>query len=601
MEKRIFSLQTSLQKSIDQFRHRLSDIDALPQLTLVGIIIGLFAGVVIVLFRLAIDVPLQYLLPSHAENFEALPSYLHFLLPVIGAAIISLCFYYIPQRFHNVSVGNVLERLHNHQGRMSLGSLLVQFFGGVACLISGQSVGREGPAVHLGASTASILGQWLKLPNNSLRTLIGCGVAAAIAASFNTPVAGVIFAMEVVMMSYSIVGFIPIVMSAVCGALVTRLVFGEEFLLSVTDFHLESLWELAVMIAVGFTIGAFATLYMRLQLYFNRFSHHSISLRIMLAGLVTGCIAFFIPEVLGLGYDTVNLALEGHLALNTIALLIFAKILATSFSVGMGLPGGLIGPQLFIGACIGALIGMLINYFVPNSSDSGFYVLLGMAAMMGAVINAPLAALMAVLELTYNPSIIFPSMLVIVIACLTTRQLYKCEGIFVEVLAANGHSLDSSPSQQILSNVGVRSVMQTAFVECHSTLSTSAATTLLKSNPLWLILHHKDNVLLLRAAGLASYISETIASTTMNNKNAASNDDGEHPVIDLLEIPGERLSLSSINERATLYEAKQQLAKQKGDALYVVSSSRQPATEPSSTPDIIGIVTHATIDNHYQL
>lgn len=599
MEKRIFSLHKSLQKtlkkssqkSINQFRHRLSGIDALPQLTLVSIVIGLFAGSLIILFRLAIYVPLQYFLPKHTENFEGLPSYLHFLLPIIGAAIIALCFYYIPQRFHNVSVGNVLERLHNHQGRMSLGSLLVQFFGGIACLISGQSIGREGPAVHLGASTASILGQWLKLPNNSLRTLIGCGVAAAIAASFNTPIAGVIFTMEVVMMSYSIVGFIPIVMSAACGALMTRFVFGEEFLLSVTDVHLESLWELMVMIAVGFTVGVFATLYMRLQLYFNRFSHHPISLRIMLAGIVTGCIAFFIPEILGLGYDTVNLALEGQLALNTVALLIFAKILATSFSVGMGLPGGLIGPQLFIGACIGALIGILMNTFFPESSDSSFYVLLGMAAMMGAVINAPLAALMAVLELTYNPSIIFPSMLVIVIACLTTRQLYKCEGIFVEVLAANDHSLDANPSQQALSNVGVRSVMQTAFAECQSKLSTNAVSTLLQNNPLWLIVHTEEHALLLRAADLASYI----------NKIANENSDNEDALIDLLEIPRERLSLSAINERATLYEAKQQLTKQRVDALYVASSSNPSNTHSLATDEVIGIVTHATIDNHYKL
>jgi hypothetical protein len=334
------------------------------------------------------------------------------------------------------------------------------------------------------------------------------------------------------------------------------------------------------MIAVGFSIGVFATLYMRLHLFFNRFSHHPISARILIAGVATGCMAFFIPQILGLGYDTVNLALEGKLGVSTLAILVFAKILATSFSVGMGLPGGLIGPQLFIGACIGALIGTLMNSLFPDSSTSSFYVLLGMAAMMGAVINAPLAALMAVVELTYNPSIIFPSMLVIVIACLTTRQLFKCEGIFVELLAANNHSLDSSPSQQQLSNMGVRSIMQTAFIQSKSTISVKQASRILNNKPLWIIVGTGDTMILLRAANIASYIS---AGNTVEP-------------IDLLAIPGKHLKLSPIHELATLYEAKQTLIKQQTDALYVV-----PVSNTQPTPTILGIITHNTIDLHYKL
>lgn len=571
-------------KHLDRFRHSLAGIDALPQLTFLGVVIGLCSGALIVVFRLLIDLPLQFFLPDNAENFEGLPSLYHFLLPFIGSVIIGLCVYRLPKKYHDVSVGHVLERLHNFQGRLPLGNVLVQFFGGAICLLSGQSVGREGPAIHIGASAASLLGQWLKLPNNSLRTLIGCGVAAAIAASFNTPVAGVIFAMEVVLMSYSIVGFIPVMIASVCGAFVTQLVFGKEFLFSVTDFQMQGLWELLILVVAGFIIGILATLYMRLQLSFHRFSHYPLTGRVIAAGFLTGCIALAAPEILGLGYDTVNLALEGKLAISALLLILFAKLIATAFSVSMGLPGGLIGPQLFIGACIGAIIGAISNGMFPGeTSHSGFYVLLGMAAMMGAVINAPLAALMAILELTSNPSIIFPSMLVIVISCLTTRQLFKCDGIFVEQLCANGKSLDSGPTQQILSNIGVRSVMKTAFVECAALVTQGAAIRLLNSNPLWIVITLEDQgMTLLRAADLASYLSSPSSSET--------------PHIDLLEIPAERLSLSPINERATLYEAQQMLSQQHTDAVYVTGTLKhQPAEE------LLGIITRNTIDNHYRL
>jgi chloride channel protein, CIC family len=577
--------------SLHQFRHSLAGIDALPQLSLLGAIIGVCAGGLIILFRLLIEIPLTQVLPLHSENFEALPQLQHFLFPFVGSLIIAACFYFIPKEYQDVSVCNVLERFHNFQGRMHIGNLFVQFFGGIMCLISGQSVGREGPAVHIGASTASLLGQWLKLPNNSLRTLIACGVAAAIAASFNTPIAGVIFAMEVVIMSYSIVGFIPVMMASVCGAFATRLVFGEETLFTFTGFRMNGLWELSLMLVAGFIIGIFATGYMRLQLFFNRLSHYPLASRIIAAGFITGCLALLAPEILGLGYDTINLALESKIALSSLVIILVIKIIATSFSISMGLPGGLIGPQLFIGACLGAIIGHLMNGLFPDSvSHSGFYILLGMAAMMGAVINAPLAALMAVLELTYNPSIIFPSMLIIVVACITTRQLFKCEGIFIEQLSLNDKLLASSPTQQTLSNIGVRSVMQTAFVQTNGLISQITARDLLLSNPLWIVISTtEEQLILLRAADLASYIHAE--KNHLDDKQRLSESE-----IDLLEIAGERLSLQAIHELDTLYQAQQILAQQHSDALYVT-----PQIQDTPKPLVLGIITRNTIDNHYKI
>ncbi len=574
----------------NRFRHSLADIDALPQLTFLGIIIGCAAGLLIVVFRYSVELSLGYLLSDNNENFEGLSPLWRFGLPMTGALFIATALQGLQEKDRLVSVGHVLERLHNFQGRMPVINLLVQFIGGALSLITGQSVGREGPAVHIGASISSLIGQGLKLPNNSLSTLVGCGVAAAIAACFNTPVAGVIFAMEVVLMSYTIIGFVPIMMASVCGALVARATLGAEVFFTIDNAELHGFWEIPFMVVAGLIIALFATLYMRLQLGFNRFSHYPIFFRVCAAGLLTSTVGLFFPEILGQGYDTINLSLEGSIGFSILLAIALAKILTTSFSISMGIPGGLIGPQLFIGACVGGMIGIIGNILFPeNITDSGIYVLLGMAAMMGAVLNAPLAALMAVLELTYSPGIIFPSMLIIVIACVATRQLYRCDGIFVEHLNLTGTKLESGPLQQMLGNIGVRSAMKIAFIETKNEVPTKIAHKMLSNNPLWIVIKTDKNPVLLRAADLAI----TLKTQEEQKENSEQILESEKNV-DLLEIPAQRFDLMPITELSSLFEAKKILDKNPGSALFVT-----PQIQVTPEAKILGIITQETISNYY--
>jgi H+/Cl- antiporter ClcA len=578
---------------INQFRNRLSDIDALPQLTLLGAVIGCITGLLIVIFRYSIDITLSYFLPLNNDNFEGLTPIWQFGLPVFGAFIIGLSFHFLDSKHRHVSIGHVLERLHNYEGRMPVINLFVQFIGGIISLICGHSVGREGPAIHIGASISSLMGQWLKLPNNSLGTLIGCGVAAAIAASFNTPIAGVIFAMEVILMRYTITGFIPIMMASVCGALVARTVFGNEVFLSIDTIELNGLIEMPFMVIAGIIVALFASAYIKLQLRFNRLHHYPIFARIMAAGILTGVVALFFPEILGLGYDTINLTIQGKISLGFLLALAISKIIVTSFSIGMGIPGGIIGPQLFIGACIGGFIGIVGNSLFPaDIHNNGIYVLLGMAAMMGAVLNAPLAALMAVLELTYSPGVIFPSMLIIVVACVLTRHVSKCDGIFLEQLQSKGTKLNISPVKQVLGGIGVRSAMTTSFSECESKISTAVANHILTTNPLWIIIKAKNDLLLLRAADLVLAL-ETLKENpdVEQNKLAATKID---TVIDLLEIPAQRFNILPIPELASLFEAKQTLDRKPGNALFVI-----PQIQATKEQKVLGVITQDTINNYY--
>ncbi|GAA5315705.1 MAG: chloride channel protein [Candidatus Pelagadaptatus aseana] len=568
---------------LDNFRHQLAHLDALPQLTILGLISGLAAAAVIVAFRLLIDGPLQVLLEGHSENFESLPSHWRFALPVAGSlALAALVLSFKPEH-RQVSVGHVIERLNNHQGKLPAGNWILQFFGGALALISGQSMGREGPAVHLGAGIASQLGQWFKLPNNSLRTLVGCGIASAIAASFNTPMAGVIFAMEVVLMEYTIAGFVPVMMASVTGAIVVQYVFGPEQAFNITLPSLNTLDELTIIIAAGIVIAYFAALVIRTQLWFNSKKHWPLTLRFLAAGVTTGSLALFVPQIMGVGYDTIEAAMAGQIGFSLLLAILFAKILATCVSTGFGLPGGVIGPMLFIGATLGGCIGIVAQLLLPDSASSpGFYVMLGMAAMMASVINAPLAALITVLELTYNPHIIFPTMLIIVVSVVATRQLFQCQGIFMAQLETNGFRLTGGLIRQTLNRVGVRSVMDINFQFCHAHPSFEQLEKVLLQNPKWLVITDEQQE---RQLLLASDISVYLASR---------DDWPADEAIDLLKTPSRKWQIKPISQQASLYDAQKQLRELKADALYVERGDN------SLLPPVLGIITQEKIDGYYQ-
>ena len=200
----------------------MAQVDALPQLVAIGALVGLLTGLVIIAFRLAIDLPLFAFLGTPGGDFESLPTATRVMLVMGGALLLGFGMRKMTASERRLGVVHVMERLSLHQGNLPVKSAVAQFVGGALALVTGQSGGREGPAIHLGAATGSALGQAFKLPNNSMRALLACGSAAAIASSFNTPIAGVIFAMEVVMMEYSIASFLPVIVAAVTAPRFSR-------------------------------------------------------------------------------------------------------------------------------------------------------------------------------------------------------------------------------------------------------------------------------------------------------------------------------------------------------------------------------------------
>ena len=386
-----------------------------------------------------------------------------------------------------------MERLSLHQGHLPLRNALLQFFGGMLALVTGQSGGREGPAVHLGAAASSQLGQIFRLPNNSIRALVGCGTAAAIAASFNPPIAGVIFAMEVVMMEYTIASFIPVILAAVTATLLTRYAYGAEPAFAVPCLSMQSVTEIPFIIFAGVLLGGLAAMFNKLVQRFSRLSHRAMWQRGLLAGALTASAAVITPEVLGIGYDTVNGAMLGQIAMTTLALLVVTKLVASAACVGLGLPVGLIGPSLVMGAAFGGLLGGVGSILYPEAATSpGFYVMLGMTAMMAAVLQAPLAALMTVLELTANPSIILPAMLVIVFATMTASQVFRQRSVFLSTLETLGLQYPPNPVSLHLQRAGVASLMHRDFVRLPEVMGPAQARLALQQPLTWVVIEAPD-------------------------------------------------------------------------------------------------------------
>ncbi len=568
-------------KIANEIRLRLSRADGLLPLSVIGLLTGLVAGSLIITFRLLVEGSQAGFLPRGLpENYEDLPLALRFTLPIAGGVIIGILFQFQAKGLFTLGVSRVLERLNYHQGYLTLRELILQFFGAAVAIISGHSVGREGPNVFLGAASSSLIGQALKLPNNAIRTLVGCGTAAGIAASFNTPLAGVIFALEVVMMEYSLASFMPVILAAVSANALSILVFGSEPAFNLPELHLGSLKELPLLLILGVIIGSIAALYNHLLQEFTLHSRKMVFWqRTTLAGFLVGLCGLAAPEVMGLGYDTVNSALLGELGLGLLISIIFFKLLATAISIGLGIPGGTIGPTLVIGASIGSLTALLAAEHYPEfSSNIGLYALLGMGATMGASLQAPLAALTAILELTQNPQVVMPGMLVIVIAGLTSSELFGKGSLFLGLLKVSGLDFRTDPVMQALRRVGVASTMDRNFYRLGHLTEREKAVKLLSQAPEWFLITKEGTpIAVMPAIDLARHLQEC--------------DDSE---INLMEIPARRFQVIPIHLQATLQEALNKLENSGAETIYV-----EHTTAPGIS-HIYGILTRDHIESAYR-
>lgn len=546
-------------------------------LALLAILVGFFSAGMITLFRLAYEMPLEHWLPNGShEGFESLSVEARIALLLGSTALLIFAFSRLQPSDQKVGVAHTLLRIEKHQGYLPKTNIFAQFFGAIVALIGGHSVGREGPAVHIGAGTASQVGQLLNTPHHRLRILAACGVASAISASFNTPMAGVIFAMEVVLLEYSIRGFIPIILSSVIGAIVSRAVFGNETAFVVPLLDMKSLLEIPYILLLALICGVFGSFFIKTVAYAQRWNTRPLWQTWGGLGIITAITSIYLPEVMGIGYDSVNSWLQGEAILGMAIALLIAKLLLSGWASATGFPGGLIGPSLFMGAAIGAVMGHLSSVLMPDYHvNIGFYAMLGMGAMMAAVLGAPLAALMALLELTGNPNIILPGMLAIVVASLTVSEIFNLPSIF---RIQSNFTVNNSPVKQLLRNTWVGQVMSQDYAVSPRIINLDAAQILLNHQPTWILL--EDDEQLLASADLAWFISS-------DELTASESDD-----IDCLLLPGDRKMVKSISLMANLQDALDQMQGLNIEWL-VVHRDKQ-------FNKVVGIVSRDMIEQYYR-
>jgi CIC family chloride channel protein len=575
-------LSRSMQRWLEKFRVQLSSADAVLPLSILGLIAGTLAALTIIAFRLLVDyLQLAFLPIDVAEDFEALSIAWRVGAAVAGGLLIGLLFRLTPERAHTVGVLHMLERLAHHQGRLPWRNAVVQFIGGAVSIVAGHSVGREGPSAHLGAASSNLTAQALKLPNNSLRVLAACGAAAGIAASFNTPLAGAVFAMEVLVMEYTVVGFAPVILATVSATTLTRAVFGSDLAYNVPSLSLGALYELPFILVCGVLIGLLAAGFNGL---FQWVSVHGQKLpdwlRPVVAGLLLGLCGAMVPEVMGIGDDTVDSILRGEPAFTLLLVILVVKIIATTGGIGLGLPGGIIGPMLFIGAVAGALlsaVGVMLG--INDSASFGLYAMIGMGAMMAGTMQAPLAGLIAILELTGEPNFILPGMLAVVAATITAGRIGRRESLFHGLLRARGLDYRNDPMAQSLRRIGVASVMSRRVVVLPRLVTPADADKALAEQPLWILVREGDEADMLLAA-----------VDLVRARKELPDEDG----YDLIELPGERLQVTTVDMRATLQEAQDRLMQTGAEAVYVISQ-----TVPG-IPRVLGVLTPEDIENSYR-
>jgi len=552
-------IRLAIHSLLEKQRRRLARSEGLILLSLLGVVCGLAAGGMILAFRFVVEA-VQLMMLSDPEDFENLSTGMMLTLPVAGGLLVGVMMQILPETMRSVGILHVIERLTYHHARLPVMNMMVQFITASMSLICGHSVGREGPSVHLGAASASLFGQSLRLPNNSIRILVACGSAASIAASFNTPLAGVVFAMEVVVMEYTISGFAPIILAAVVGAGLSRAVYGAAPAFLVPQMEMASLWELPVILCIGLLAGFISAAFNLSYTGIARLSKNQpIWIRCTLAGIVVGVCASYIPQVMGVGYDTVDGVLSGDFELMLLLGILLAKFIATSAGLGMGLPGGLIGPTLFIGACAGGVLSGVLDAILPQwVSSPGFYALLGMAAMMGASLQAPLAALTAMLELTQNAGIILPGMFAVIVAYLVHREILKQNSIYLALLHTKGLSLRTDPVTLSLQRIGVAGRMNSDFVRLQGEIGREALQQKLKQVPAWFVLFDKDReAFLVAGAEFARYLLEN----------------PDQQVIDPWNIAVQRLALAFVTNQSSMLEARDNVLTSGAQAICVLNKN----------------------------
>jgi len=440
--------------------------------TILAIIVGIIAGFGAVAFWKLIEVFSWFFFKGGAIGLAPLGDYYVILVPAIGGLIFGPIIYFLSREAKGEGPPEIMEAVAVKGGWIRKRVMPLKVLVSSICIGSGGSVGREGPIVQIGASAGSTIGQWFHLSDEWLKTLVLCGVAGGISATFNAPLAGIIFALEVIAGRFITPRFGYIVICSVSANVIARIfLFTEEHPTSfiMPQYTIVSWWELIPYALLGIVIAFVALGFMR---FFYKTEDLIARLKIpeyfkpAAVGIIVGLIGLYYPQVFGVGYGmhygvggglveigAVEQALAGQIGLITIVAILILKMVATSLTLGGGGSGGIFAPSLFIGAMLGGAFGIGVHQLFPAiTASSGAYALVGMGAFFAVLVHGPITAIIILFEITRDYALILPLMMAVVISTIIARR-FTSESIYTLRLLRRGidiHQLEeTSPMREV--------------------------------------------------------------------------------------------------------------------------------------------------------
>jgi CIC family chloride channel protein len=456
------------------WRERLQRSVAIGQrgLMALALLVGVGAGLGAIAFRYMIlgftymfSGHKDYSAVGHASNplVPGLGIWFVVLVPVVGGLIYGpLVSRFAPEaRGHGVP--EVMYAVNRLGGRMRPQVPIVKSLASAVCIGSGGSVGREGPIVQIGSALGSVTGQALRLPESQLRLLVACGAAGGISATFNAPIAGVFFALELILRNFETRSFGLVVLSSVTADAIGRAAFGSHPFLSLPGFTFSSPLELLLyaglgVLATGVGLGFVRVLYAGEDIADRLWKNQPDWLRPAAGGVLLGLLLLAVPEMYGVGYPVLQLAVAGHYVILALIGLLAAKILATSLTMWIGGSGGVFAPSLFMGAMLGSAYGAIAHDLLPGLAlAAGAYGLVGMGAVFASSARAPITAVLIIFELTGDYRIILPLMFAVVVATTLSNALTP-DTIYTLKLRRRGIDIDK-PQGTLMAQIKVSEAM----------------------------------------------------------------------------------------------------------------------------------------------
>ena len=472
------------------------------------LLIGALVGLLVVAFILITERFGARLYPAGGAPWR------RFVVPVVGSLGMGYLLYRFFPDARGSGVPQTKAALYAHGGRITLRTVFGKFFCTSVTLASGIPLGREGPAVQVGAGIASVLGRKLGLRPEKVKALIPVGAAAAIAAAFNTPLAAVLFALEEVVGDLHAPVLGSVVLASATSWAMLRLILGNNPLFQVPQYQLVSPWEFAIYAVLGVVGGfvsvAFTKVLTSLRARFLSFPRKTLWFQPVAGGLLVGIMGWFVPQVLGVGYQHVGSALNGSMAVKLMVLLLVLKFFAVTLSYASGNAGGIFGPSLFLGAMLGGIVGAVAQHFLPGYVASpGAYALVGMGTVFAGIVRAPMTSVVMIFEITRDYSVIVPLMISNLVSFFISSRFQR-EPIYGVLAQQDGIHLPNAHSRSLKGQRQVFQSMKPAkeTLSAHLTLQQASEHTRLDSLHTWPVLDESGVIALLDSNTLQKALAD---------------------------------------------------------------------------------------------